>query len=103
MSSPYGPYRNSAAEAYAEAADDRIPYAVLATCSSGRITVEVYEAKNEWAAFAQWLDCHNYHGYTGVGRRKLGPPAHAEIDLISGGEVMERALVVPAAALEEGA
>jgi len=77
-------------------------FAVLATCSSESVTVEVYEAPNGWQAFAAWLDKHGFHGYTGIGRRKPGPPPHAEIDLVSGHEVMERAIVVPAAALEDG-
>jgi len=76
-------------------------FAVLATCTSAdSMTIEVYRGKNGWQAFASWLDRHGYDGYTGVGRRSPGPPPHAEIDLYSGGELMERVLVVPAAALE---
>jgi len=77
-------------------------FAVLATCSSDDVTIEVYEAKNGWEAFAAWIDRHGYHGYVGNGKRQPGPPPHAEIDLYSGGELMERVLIVPAAALEGG-
>jgi len=84
-----------------DAGVDDTEYAVIATCTSDdRITVQHFSEDGIWEVLAAWIDRQGYHGYTGVGRRRPGPPPYAEVDLISGGDLMERLLIVPAAALE---
>lgn len=95
------PYHRDRSVEQDEDESSQTRFAVLATCSSDdSMTLEVYRGKTGWDAFGKWIDRHGYHGYVGSGKRQPGPPPHAEIDLYSGGDLMERVLVVPAAALE---